>query len=46
LPEAKETRIRYLIICILFVVSCFSFADRSALSQAASMMPKEMDLTP
>ena len=46
MPEAKETRIRYLIICILFVVSCFSFADRSALSQAAGMMPKEMDLTP
>ena len=46
MPETKETRIRYLIICILFVVSCFSFADRSALSQAAGMMPKEMDLTP
>ena len=46
MPETKETRIRYLVICILFVVSCFSFADRSALSQAAAMMPKEMDLTP
>lgn len=46
LPEAKETRIRYLIICILFAVSCFSFADRSALSQAVGSMPGDMDLTP
>jgi ACS family glucarate transporter-like MFS transporter len=46
LPETKETRIRYLIIAILFVVSCFSFADRSALSQAAGMMPKDLDLNP
>jgi MFS transporter, ACS family, glucarate transporter len=46
LAEARQTRIRYLIICILFIVSCFSFADRSALSQAVSAMPKGMDLTP
>ncbi|HZP03710.1 MAG TPA: MFS transporter [Terracidiphilus sp.] len=46
LAEARQTRIRYLIICLLFVVSCFSFADRSALSQAVSSMPKGMDLTP
>jgi MFS transporter, ACS family, glucarate transporter len=46
LPEARETRIRYLIITILFAVSCFSFADRSALSQAAASMPKDMDLSP
>jgi len=44
LPAARETRIRYLIICILFAVSCFSFADRSALSQAVTSMPKEMGL--
>ena len=44
MTETKETRIRYLIICILFVVSCFSFADRSALSQAAGMMPKDLNL--
>ncbi|HTW79467.1 MAG TPA: MFS transporter [Terracidiphilus sp.] len=42
--EAQQTRIRYLIICILFAVSCFSFADRAALSQAASAMPKDMQL--
>jgi ACS family glucarate transporter-like MFS transporter len=46
LAEDRQTRIRYLIITILFVVSCFSFADRSALSQAVSSMPKEMNLTP
>lgn len=44
MPPARETRIRYLIICILFAVSCFSFADRSALSQAVTSMPKEMGL--
>ncbi len=42
--EERQTRVRYLIITILFVVSCFSFADRSALSQAVSSMPKEMNL--
>ena len=46
MPAAKETRIRYLIICILFAVSCFSFADRSALSQAVSSMPRDMNLSP
>lgn len=46
LVGARETRIRYLIICILFAVSCFSFADRSALSQAVSSMPREMNLNP
>ena len=46
MAEARQTRIRYFIICILFVVSCFSFADRSALSQAVSAMPKDIDLGP
>jgi ACS family glucarate transporter-like MFS transporter len=44
MPETRQSRVRYLIITILFVVSCFSFADRSALSQAASSMPREMNL--
>ena len=44
LVEERQTRVRYLIITILFVVSCFSFADRSALSQAVSSMPKDMNL--
>jgi ACS family glucarate transporter-like MFS transporter len=46
LAEDRQTRTRYLIITVLFVVSCFSFADRSALSQAVTAMPKEMNLTP
>ncbi len=47
MPEAeKTTRVRYLIITILFAVSCFSYADRSALSQAVAFMPKGMNLTP
>ena len=44
LADARQSRVRYLIITILFIVSCFSFADRSALSQAASVMPKGMNL--
>ncbi len=44
--EERQTRVRYLIISILFIVSCFSFADRSALSQAVAVMPKAMNLDP
>ncbi len=44
MAEARQTRVRYLIITILFIVSCFSFADRSALSQAVAVMPKGMNL--
>lgn len=40
------THIRYLIIAILFAVSCFSYADRSALSQAVGAMPSGLDLSP
>lgn len=46
MPEERPTRIRYLIIAILFAVSCFSFADRSALSQAVATMPKDLNLDP
>jgi MFS transporter, ACS family, glucarate transporter len=44
LPEKRETHVRYLTICILFAVSCFSFADRSTLSQALTLMPADMHL--
>jgi ACS family glucarate transporter-like MFS transporter len=44
LAEARQTRVRYLIITVLFIVSCFSYADRSALSQAVAAMPKGMNL--
>jgi ACS family glucarate transporter-like MFS transporter len=46
LPEARQTRVRYLIIAILFAVSCFSFGDRVALSLAGAAMGKAINLTP
>jgi MFS transporter, ACS family, glucarate transporter len=46
LNEERQTHVRYFIITILFAVSCFSFADRSALSQAVAAMPKSLNLTP
>jgi ACS family glucarate transporter-like MFS transporter len=42
--EQGNSRVRYGIILILFAVSCFSFADRSALSQALAVMPKDMGM--
>jgi len=42
--EERQTRIRYVVVTILFVVSCFSFADRAALSQAMTAMPAAMNL--
>jgi len=45
-PETRQTRVRYLTIFILFLVSAFSFADRSALSQTAASMPSNIDLNP
>lgn len=44
MPESRPSRVRYLILAILFIVSCFSFADRTALSQAVAAMPREMNL--
>jgi ACS family glucarate transporter-like MFS transporter len=44
ISESPTTHVRYLIITILFVVSCFSFADRSLLSQAAGAMPAGLNL--
>jgi len=44
LAQERQTHVRYLIIAILFIVSCFSFADRSALSQAVTAMPAAMHL--
>jgi ACS family glucarate transporter-like MFS transporter len=46
LPEVRPTRVRYLIIAILFAVSCFSFGDRVALSLAGAAMGKAINLTP
>jgi MFS transporter, ACS family, glucarate transporter len=46
LADERQSRTRYLIIGILFAVSCFSYADRSALSQAVAAMPRSINLTP
>jgi ACS family glucarate transporter-like MFS transporter len=42
--DDQQTRVRYMIVLVLFAVSCFSFADRAALSQAVTAMPKDMNL--
>ena len=44
--EVRQTRVRYLIIAILFAVSCFSYGDRVALSLAGTAMGKAITLTP
>lgn len=44
--DSRQTRVRYLIVAILFAVSCFSFGDRVALSIAGAAMTKEVSLSP
>jgi ACS family glucarate transporter-like MFS transporter len=44
--EPKTTRIRYLIVAILFAVSCFSYGDRVALSLAGAPMAKDIHMDP
>ena len=42
----KQTHIRYLIVTMLFIASCFSYGDRVALSIAGAAMQKELALDP
>jgi ACS family glucarate transporter-like MFS transporter len=42
----RPTRVRYLIVAILFAVSCFSYGDRVALSLAGTAMAKDISLDP
>lgn len=42
----KPTHIRYLIVGILFLASCFSYGDRVALSIAGTAMQREFSLDP
>ena len=42
----RATHIRYLIVTMLFVASCFSYGDRAALSVAGVAMQKAMALSP
>ena len=46
MSETGETRVRYLVIAIIFAVSCFSYGDRVALSLAGTSMQKTINLTP
>jgi MFS transporter, ACS family, glucarate transporter len=46
LAEGKTTHVRYLIIAILFAVSCFSYGDRVALSIAGTAMGRDIALDP
>jgi ACS family glucarate transporter-like MFS transporter len=43
---ARQTHIRYLIVSILFAVSCFSYGDRVTLSIAGTAMAKDISLDP
>jgi ACS family glucarate transporter-like MFS transporter len=42
----KETHIRYLIVSMLFIASCFSYGDRAALAVAGVQMEKALALNP
>ena len=43
---AKMTHVRYLIVAMLFIASCFSYGDRVALSVAGTVMAKQLALDP
>ena len=42
----KKTHVRYLIVAMLFIASCFSYGDRVALSIAGTAMQRELALDP
>jgi MFS transporter, ACS family, glucarate transporter len=46
LQEVRQTRVRYLIVAILFAVSCFSYGDRVALSIAGTVITRELSISP
>jgi MFS transporter, ACS family, glucarate transporter len=41
-PPQKTTHVRYLIVTMLFIASCFSYGDRAALSVAGAVMQKTL----
>jgi ACS family glucarate transporter-like MFS transporter len=45
-PPPKQTHVRYLIVAMLFIASCFSYGDRVALSVAGTAMQKQLSLDP
>jgi ACS family glucarate transporter-like MFS transporter len=44
--QSKPTRVRYLIVTILFAVSCYSYGDRVALSIAGPAMARDIHMDP
>jgi MFS transporter, ACS family, glucarate transporter len=42
----RQTHIRYLIVTMLFIASCFSYGDRAALAVAGVAMQKALALSP
>jgi ACS family glucarate transporter-like MFS transporter len=46
MTAGKQTHIRYFIVTMLFIASCFSYGDRIALSIAGTAMQKELGLDP
>jgi ACS family glucarate transporter-like MFS transporter len=45
-PNTEQSSVRYVVIAIIFAVSCFSYGDRVALSLAGTSMEKSIHLTP
>ncbi|AUF96836.1 MFS transporter [Pseudomonas sp. 02C 26] len=43
-PETKQTRVRYLILLMLFLVTTINFADRATISIAGSSIQKELGI--
>jgi len=46
MPVKEQSHIRYLIILMLFVASCFSYGDRVVLSIVGGDLSKQLALTP
>ncbi len=46
MTASKQTHVRYLIVAMLFIASCFSYGDRVALSIAGTAMERELALDP
>jgi MFS transporter, ACS family, glucarate transporter len=46
MPDGKQTHFRYVVISILFIVSCFSYGDRVTLSLAGTAMAKDISMDP
>ena len=46
MSHGRTSHVRYLIVAMLFVASCFSYADRAALSVAGTAFARDLQLTP